>query len=168
MEASGPENGERRARRTGILIGFLIAAVIGLGVGLALALTSDDSDDDDSPTTPTSATTAPPPTTQTTVTTTPPTQTTTTTTTPSGPTINQVQAKAAAQRGASQEAQRFGIGIPPAEWDARCTATGGTVQAYNWTCQVAANGGQCSGTINAVARAPGVAQSRNPRIACGE
>jgi hypothetical protein len=173
VEASGSGNGnsqgdgERRERRTGILIGVLVTAVIALGVALAIVVAGDDSSDDDSPTTSTSATTPPPSTSpRTTVTTTPP--PTTTTTTPAGPTIDQIQAKTAAQRGASQEAGRMGIGIPAPDWDARCTALGGTDRAGNWTCQVAANGGQCSGTINAVARAPGVAATRNPRIACGE
>ena len=169
MEGSGPGNGERRARRTGILIGFLVAAVIALGVALAVVVIGDDSDDDDSPTTSTSATTPPPSTApRTTVTTTPPPTQPTTPTTPAGPTIDQIQAKSAAQRGASQEAGRMGIGIPPPEWDARCTALGGTDRSGSWTCQVAANGGQCSGTITAVARAPGVAATRNPRVACGE
>jgi cytoskeletal protein RodZ len=153
-------------RRTGILIGFLAALVVGLGVALALVVTGDDSD---SPSTTTVTSTATP-TTPGTVTSPPPTQTTTPTTptVPSGPTIDQVQAKAAAQRGASQEAGRMGIGIPAPDWDARCTALGGRAQAGNWTCQVASNGGQCAGTITAVARAPGVAATRNPRIACGE
>jgi hypothetical protein len=166
MEASGPENGERRARRTGILIGFLVAAVIALGVGLALALSGDDDDQEKSATTPASVTTAPTASTETTVTTTEP--STTTTTAPSVPTIDQVQAKAAAQRGASAEAVKSGITIPPADWDARCTAVGGRDQAATWSCQVASNSGQCSGSITAFARAPGVAGTRNPQIACGE
>jgi len=166
MEGSGPENGEKRARRTGILIGFLVAAVIGLGVGLAFALSGDDDGKDEPVTTPTSATTGTTVTTETTVTTTPP--TTTTTTTPSGPTITQVQAKAAAQRGASAAVVKFGITIPPSDWDARCTAVGGTDQAATWSCQVASNGGQCSGSITAFARAPGVAGTRDAQVGCGE
>jgi hypothetical protein len=166
MEASGPENGEERARRTGILIGFLVAAVIGLGVALALVLSGDDDKTTNKPvTTPTSATTETTVTTETTITTTPP---TTTTTTPSSPTINQTQAKSAAQRGASASVVRFGISIPPSDWDARCTAVGGTDEAATWSCQVASNSGQCAGSITAYARAPGVAGTRNPRIGCGE
>jgi hypothetical protein len=164
MEASGPENGEQRARRTGILIGFLVAAVIGLGVALALVL-SDDEDKTEPATTPTSATTQSTATTETTVTTTPP---TTTTTTPSAPTIDQTQAKSAAQRGAAAEVVKFGITIAPNDWDARCTAVGGTDQAAAWSCQVAANGGQCAGAITAFARAPGVPATRGARIGCGE
>jgi hypothetical protein len=163
MEGSG--NGERRARRTGILIGFLVAAVIGLGVALALALGGDDDNSDEPVTTPTSATTQTTASTETTVTTTPP---TTTTTTPSGPTITQTQAKAAAQRGASAAAEHFGISIPPGDWDARCTAVGGRSDAATWSCQVAANSGQCAGPITAYARAPGVAATRDERIGCGE
>jgi hypothetical protein len=166
MEASGPENGERRARRTGILIGFLVAAVIGLGVALALALGSDDDGKNDKVvTTPTSATTGTTATTETTITTAPP---TTTTTTPSGPTINQTQAKSAARRGASASAGQSGITIPPSDWDARCTAVGGTDEAETWSCQVAANSGQCAGSITAYARAPGVPATRNPQVGCGE
>jgi cytoskeletal protein RodZ len=166
MEASGPENGERRARRTGILIGLLVAAVIGLGVALALVLAGDDDNKKDEPiTTPTSATTQTTQTTDTTITTTPP---TTTTTTPSTPTISQTQAKAAAQRGASASVVKFGITIPPSDWDARCTAVGGTDQAATWGCQVAANSGQCSGSITAFARAAGVAGTRNAQVGCGE
>jgi hypothetical protein len=164
MEGSG--NGERRARRTGILIGFLVAAVIGLGVGLAFALGGDDDNEDEPATTPTAATTQATITTETTVTTTPP--PTTTTTTPSSPTITQPQAKAAAQRGASAAVVRFGITIPPNDWDARCTAVGGTDEAATWSCQVAANSGQCAGTITAYARAPGVPATRNARVGCGE
>jgi hypothetical protein len=163
MAETGPDDGERRARRTGVLIGLLVALVIGLGVALALVVTGDDDSPDPSPTTPTLTTTPTNP--DTTVTEPPPTQTTTA---PAAPTIDQVQAKAAAQRGASAEAGRFGIGIPPGEWDTRCTATGGTDRAATWTCQVAANGGQCSGTITSFARAPGVAATRNPQIGCGE
>ena len=160
----GSQNGERRARRTGILIGFLIAAVIGLGVALALVLANDD-DGGEGVTTPTAATRATAPTETTVTATEPP---TTTTTTPSAPTIDQVQAKAAAARGAAAQVERFGITIPPSGWDTRCTAAGGTDQAAVWTCQVVANGGQCSGTIVAFARAPGVAATRNPQIGCAE
>ena len=164
MEGSG--NGERRARRTGILIGLLVAAVIGLGVGLALALGGDDDNKtDESVTTPTSATTQATTTTETTVTTTPP---TTTTTTPSGPTINQTQAKSAVRRGASAAVVHFGISIPPGDWDARCTAVGGRSDAATWSCQVASNSGQCAGPITAYARAPGVPATRDERIGCGE
>src|SRR3954447_22359264 len=118
MEASGPENGENgenRARNTGILIGFLVAAVIGLGVALALVLSGGDDDKDKTQpaTTPTSATQTTQ-STETTITTTPP---TTTTTTPSTPTIDQTQAKAAAQRGAAAAITKFGIMIPPPDWD---------------------------------------------------
>src|SRR3954452_19551039 len=164
MEGS-PENGERRARRTGILIGVLVAVVIGLGVALALVLTNDDDKDGGEVTTPTAATTATAPT-QTTVTETEP--QTTTTAPPSTPTIDQGQAKQAAARGASAEVRRFGITVAPSDWDTRCTAQGGTDQSATWTCQVAANGGQCSGTIVAFARAAGVAGTRNPQVGCGE
>jgi len=165
-ESPGPENGEKRARNTGILIGFLVAAVIGLGVALALVLSGGDDDKDKTTpaTTPTTPTTQP---TETTVTTTPP----TTTTGPSGsttPTIDQTQAKAAAQRAAAAKAGTFGISIPPPEWDARCTAQGGTDQSASWSCQVAANGGQCSGSVTAIATAPGVAGTRNVDVGCGE
>ena len=163
MEGSG--NGERRARRTGILIGLLVAAVIGLGVGLALALGGDDDKKDESVTTPTSATTQATTATEKTVTTTPP---PTTTTTPSGATITQTQAKSAAQRGASAAVVHFGISIPPGDWDARCTAVGGRSDAATWSCQVASNSGQCAGPITAFARAPGVPATRDERIGCGE
>jgi hypothetical protein len=137
MEGSG--NGERPARRTGIQIGFLVAPVIGLGVGLALALGGDDDKEDEPVTTPTSATTQATTTTETTVTTTPP---PTTTTTPSGPTITHTQAKSPAKRGASAAEVHFGISIPPGDWDARCTAVGGRSVAGTWSCQVASNRGQ--------------------------
>jgi hypothetical protein len=164
MEASGgPDDGERRTRRTGILIGFLAAAVLALGVALAVVLANDD--DGGSPTTPTAATRTE--TVPTTVTTTAP-PTVTTTTTPSSPTINQVQAKSAAARGAAAEVQRAGITIPPGDWDVRCTASGGGTQASTWSCQVSGNGGQCQGTITSFARAPGVAGTRDPEIGCGE
>jgi hypothetical protein len=164
MEASrGPDDPERRGRRTGLLIGFLAAAVLGLGVALAFALSDDD--DGESPTTPTAVTrTETVPTTVTTTEPPPP----TTPTTPAEPTINQQQAKAAAARGASAEAAKGGITIPPGEWDTRCTASGGGTQASSWSCQVSGNGGQCQGTITAFARAPGVAGSRDPEIGCGE
>jgi hypothetical protein len=165
MEASGgPDDGERRSRRTGILIGFLAAAVLALGVALAVVLANDD-DDGGSPTMPTAATRTE--TVPTTVTTTAP-PTVTTTTTPSSPTINQVQAKSAAARGAAAEVQRAGITIPPGDWDVRCTASGGGTQASTWSCQVSGNGGQCQGTITSFARAPGVAGTRDREIGCGE
>jgi hypothetical protein len=166
MEASGPDNGEKRARNTGILIGVLVAAVVGLGVALALVLAGGDDDKDKTQpaTTPTLPTQTTQPT-DTTVTTTPP---TTTTTPPSTPTIDQTQAKAAAQRGAAAAVTRFGISIPPPDWDARCTAAGGTDQAATWSCQVASNGGQCSGSITAFATAAGVAATRNAQVGCGE
>jgi hypothetical protein len=169
MEASGPDNGngEKRARNTGILIGVLVAAVIGLGVALALVLAGGDDDKDktESATTPTTPTTQTTQSTETTITTTPP---TTTTTTPPEATITQVQAKAAAQRAAAAKAGTFGISIPPPEWDARCTAAGGTDQSASWSCQVAANGGQCAGSVTAFARAPGVPGVRNVNVGCGE
>lgn len=161
----GSQDGERGARTTGILIGFLAALVIALGVALAFALSDGDSGKDGgTATTPTAATAPTTGPTETTVTTAEP---TTTTAAPAGPTIDQVQAKEAAARGAAAEVVRFGITIPPSGWEARCTALGGTDQSGSWTCQVS-SGGQCSGTITAIARAPGVAVTRTPRIACGE
>src|SRR5438034_11560275 len=52
---------------------------------------------------------------------------TTTATTPTqtgvtAATITQVEAKAATRQAASREAARGGIGLPPDQWDARCTA----------------------------------------------
>ena len=162
----GSQDGERRARRTGVLIGFLAALVIALGVALAIVLSGGDSGKDKTSATTPTATTAPTtPSTETTVTTTEP---PTTTTAPDGGTIDQVQAKEAARRGASVEVTHFGISIPPQDWDARCTAAGGFDRAPVWTCQVAANGGQCSGTLFAIARPGGVPGTREPHIACGE
>jgi hypothetical protein len=166
VEGSEPDKGERRRL---VLLGFLGALVLGLGVALAIVLASNSGPDKAvvTGTTPTTATTAPP--TQTTVTTTePPTVTTSTTVVPTEPTIDQSQAKAAAARGASAEAAKGGIHIPPSGWDARCTAGGGGPTATRWTCQAAANGGQCAGTIVAYARAPGVGATTDPRIGCGE
>jgi hypothetical protein len=168
VEGSEPDKGERRRL---VLLGFLGALVLGLGVALAIVLANDSSPDKPvvSGTTPTTATTVAPTQTQTTITVTQPTvPTTTTSTTPAGPTIDQAQAKAAAARGASAEAAKGGIHIPPSGWDARCTAGGGGPTATRWTCQAAANGGQCAGTIVAYARAPGVGATTDPRIGCGE
>ena len=166
MEATPPDDGEQRARRTGVLLGVLATLVVALGIALGIVIASDDDDGSDDPdvTQATSATQR----TQPTVTVTEPPPPTTTTTAPSEPTITQTQAKAAAARGASAEAAKGGIGLPPSEWDVRCTAAGGGADAQSWTCQAAANGGQCAGTIVAYARAPGVAATREPRIGCGE
>jgi len=166
MEASpgGPENGERRARRTGVVLGVLATLVLALGVGLGLVLASDDDGSDDPTVTAPTATAQP---TQATVTVTQP-PAPTATTAPGPPTITQPQAKAAAARAASAEAEKGGIGIPPRDWDVRCTALSGAPDAGTWTCQAAANGGQCSGTVVVYARAPGVAATRDPRIGCGE
>jgi hypothetical protein len=149
-------------RRTGILIGFLAAAVLGLGVALAFALSDDDEEGPTTPTTVTRTETVP-----TTVTTSEP-ASPTTPTTPSQPTIDQTQAKAAAARGAAAHVERFGITIPPGQWETRCTGRGGGTQASTWSCQASGNGGQCQGTITAFTRAPGVAATRDPEISCGE
>ncbi|MDX6650270.1 MAG: hypothetical protein QOJ97_2221 [Solirubrobacteraceae bacterium] len=167
MEGSGPDDGERRRL---VLLGFLGALVLGLGAALAIVLASDSSPDKPVVTAPTATTasvptTATAQTTQTTVTTTEP---TTTTVTPTEPMIDQAQAKAAAARGASAEAAKGGIHIPPSGWDTRCTAAGGWPTATRWTCQAAANGGQCAGTIVAYARTPGVGETTDPRIGCRE
>jgi hypothetical protein len=169
VEGSGPENGGRRERRTGIALGFLGALVLGLGVALAIVLSSDSGSDKPvvSATTATTASVATTATTQPTQTTVTAPQPTTPTVTPTEPTLDQAQAKAAAARGASAEAAKGGIHIPPSGWDTRCTAGGGGPTATRWTCQAAANGGQCSGTIVAYARTPGVGATTDPRIRCG-
>jgi hypothetical protein len=160
MEGSG--NGERGDRRTVILLSVLGVLVLALGVGGGILLASNsDGDSDDTTATATAQTTT------TTVTATEPAPPTTTTA-PAEPTITQEQAKAAAAQGASAEAAKGGIGLPPSEWDVRCTAAGGGPRAVKWTCQATANGGQCSGTIVAYARAPDVAATADPRIGCGE
>jgi hypothetical protein len=163
MEASnGSEDGERRERRTGVVLGVLATLVLGLGIALGVVLTSDDGGGSDDPDV-TAATSA----TQATVTVTePPGQTTATT--PAEPTITQQQAKAAAARAASEEAAKGGITIPPGDWDVRCTALAGAPSASRWTCQAASSGGQCSGTVVAFASRPGVALTAEPRIVCGE
>jgi hypothetical protein len=170
VEGSEPQDDGRRERRTGIALGFLGALVLGLGIALAIMLANNSSPDKPVVTAP-SATTASVPTTatgqrtQTTVTAPEP---TTPTVTPAEPMIDQAQAKAAAARGASAEAAKGGIHIPPSGWDTRCTAAGGWPTATRWTCQAAANGGQCAGTIVAYARTPGVGETTDPRIGCRE
>jgi hypothetical protein len=159
MEGSG--NGERRERRTGILLGVLGTLVLALAIGLGILLASNSDSGSDGTTATAQATTT------TAVTTTEPAPPTTATA-PAAPTITQEQAKAAAAQGASAEAAKGGIGIPPSDWDVRCTAAAGGPRAVKWTCQAAANGGQCSGTIVAYARAPDVAATSDPRIGCGE
>jgi hypothetical protein len=144
------------------VIGFLAAAVIGLGVALALVLADED---DGQPPAPTTAATAAPPTV---TVTTPPPGTTPTPPPPEAPTIGQPEAKQAAAEGASRNARRSGIAIPPADWDVRCTAVGGRGQAQVWRCEVASSSGQCAGSIVAYAVRPGVAATRDPEIACAE
>ena len=161
-----------RERRLGFLIGFLVAVVLALGVLAAVLLTRDDNGRSaaTTPTASTTATTTPPATTATQPTT-PPTTTTatpTTPTTPAVPTISQGQAKAAASAAASRLASQAGIHIPASQFDARCTGAGGGSQAATWTCDVASSGGQCSGPVTVYAAQPGVAATRNPRVACGE
>jgi hypothetical protein len=167
VEASGPQSPDDGERRTGVLLGVLATLVLGGGIALGIVLASDDDGGSDGPavTATAPATTAAP--TTTTVTTTEPAPPTTATQ-PAPATITQEQAKAAAARGASEEAAKGGIGIPPSDWDVRCTAAGGGPRAVKWTCQAAANSGQCSGTIVAYARAPDVAATTDPRIGCGE
>jgi hypothetical protein len=161
-----PENGEQRARRTGVVLGVLATLVLALGIVLGVVIASDDDGGSDEPdvTAATSSTRA----TQPTVTVTEPPARTTTATAPSEPTITQVQAKAAAARAATEEAAKGGVSIPPSDWDARCTALAGRPDASSWTCQVASSSGQCSGTIGVYARTPGDAATRDPRIGCGE
>ena len=165
MEASPPDDGERRARREYLLLGVMATLVVALGIALGIVLASDDDDASDDPiltqitsatqrTQPTVTVTEPPP--------------PTTTTAPSEPTITQTQAKAAAARGASEEAAKAGITIPPRDWDVRCTALSGAPSASRWTCQAASSSGQCSGTILAFATQPGVALTAEPRISCRE
>jgi hypothetical protein len=151
--------------RTRVVIGILAAVVIGLGVALAVVVASDDDSDEATVTQPPTQTVTSPVTTPEPTTTTEP---TTTSTRPAVPTISQERAKDAARAGASRAVQRFGISIPADDWDARCTAVGGRAQAAVWRCQVAANRGQCAGTITAYATAPGEAGTRDDRIGCGE
>jgi hypothetical protein len=138
-----------------------VAAVVGLAVALVLVLVDDD---DESPA-PATATTGTSPR----ATTTQPAPTLPTVPEPpANPTIGQPEAKQAAAEGASRNVRRFGIGIPSADWDTRCTAVGGRAQAEVWRCQVASTSGQCAGSIVAYASRPGVAATREPEIACGE
>ena len=126
---------------------------------------------DDSGTTPTSTGAPSQPTAPTTATATTPstaTATTPTQTGSAGATITQVQAKAAARAAASREAARGGIGIPPGQWDAHCTAVGGGDRSGAWRCQVASLSGQCNGTLTAYAAGPGLARAREVQVACGE
>lgn len=169
------EDEPARERRTGFLIGFLVAVVLALGVLAAVLLTRGDNgrSADTTPTAPTTATTPTHPATTATQPTTPPTTTTaptapTTPTAPGVPTISQVQAKSAAAAAASRLASRAGISIPASQFDAHCTGAGGGSAAATWSCEVTSSSGQCSGPVTVYAVRPGVAATRNPRIACGE
>lgn len=137
---------------------MLVAGAIWFVIGLAVYNSRKDDSSDKTVTD----------TTVTTVTSTTPTETTTTTTQPAAPTISQVQAKSAARQGASNGVKRFGITIPPSQWDARCVARGGGDQAAVWNCEMGANGGQCVGSIQAYAGSNGQPATRRNRIGCGE
>jgi hypothetical protein len=106
--------------------------------------------------------------TQSTPATTPPTATTPTQTAASSATVSQVEAKTTVRQAASREASRGGIDLPADQWDARCTAVGGTDRSSTWRCQVSSLGGQCSGTVTAYAASPDVARTRDVQVACGE
>ena len=101
---------------------------------------------------------------------TPPTATATTPTqtAATSATITQVEAKTTVRQAASREASRGGIDLPADQWDARCTAVGGTDRSSTWRCQVSSLGGQCSGTVTAYAASPDVARTRDVQVACGE
>jgi hypothetical protein len=119
--------------------------------------------DDSGSTTPTAA-----PTTQTAA---PTTATATTPTTPTqtgiaGATITQVQAKAAARRAASAEAQRAGHDLPSSQWDVKCTAVGGRDRARTWHCQTVSLDGKCGGSVTVSATGPGVAGASYVSVAC--
>jgi hypothetical protein len=91
---------------------------------------------------------------------------TTTQTSPAPATISQVEAKAAARVAASQGVVRASTSLPPGQWDAHCTATGGRDRAGTWSCQVTSLNGQCSGSLTAYAAARDVARARNVQVAC--
>ena len=150
----------RRISRRALWAGMLVAGALWFAIGPVIYNNRKDENGQKTDTV----------TTVTTVTQTTPTQTTTTTTTtqPAGPTISQVQAKAAARQAASNGVERFGITIPPRQWDARCVARGGGDQAQVWSCQMGANGGQCVGTVEVFAKPGGGAGTRRNQIGCGE
>jgi hypothetical protein len=94
------------------------------------------------------------------------TTTDTTTTQEQPPGISQQDAQTAAQNEASNTAESSGISLAPDDFEARCTAEGGTETSDVWNCQVTSTNGQCSGTITVVQQ-QGIS-TRDNEISCGE
>ncbi len=141
--------------RTAVVIGALVAAVAGVVVAVLLIGGGDDK---------TKTVTSTGPTTTVTTTTTQETTDTTTTT----PGITQAAAASAAESAASNTASQGGIDIPPSDFDARCTAQGGTSTSSTWNCDVTSSSGQCSGLVVVEATADGGTAIQENQIGCGE
>jgi len=77
-------------------------------------------------------------------------------------------AKSAAQAAASETAFEAGISITPDDIDAQCTPQGGAATSDRWSCDVASQSGQCTGTLSVVAADQGETAIENNGVSCGE